>query len=279
MAIALQATAAAPRQEPAVQERVLDLFAASCAECHGPAGEARAVRHWPDALDLAATAGDPELVVPGRPEDSNLYLTIEAGDMPPSDSDAPPVGPEGLALVAEWIRGGAAVAPPAPPPDSEARSGDPVDEPAPPAAGARAKPYDGQPYVRFASRLHPLAVHFPIALLVAAAVAELLAALLRRPALRSSATFCLALGTVTAVPAAGLGWLLAAETSPAGDALELHRWLGVATAALAVVACLWCALRPRHRLVALVLLATLVGFAGHTGGRLTFGADWLAWPE
>ena len=62
--------------------------------------------------------------------------------------------------------------------------------------------------------------------------AELLARVSSNPGMRSTASFCLALGALSALPSAGLGWLLAENTNHPGSALFWHRWGGVATVVL-----------------------------------------------
>src|SRR5688572_4499914 len=88
-------------------------------------------------------------------------------------------------------------------------------------------------------RLHPLLVHFPIALLLAALVAEL-----RRPRATGPSEagpseaggYCLALGTLGALLAALTGWLFAAHDPPGMPGMLFwHRWTGVATAAAALL--------------------------------------------
>jgi uncharacterized membrane protein len=123
--------------------------------------------------------------------------------------------------------------------------------------------------------LHPLIVHFPLALLLAAFLAEALGRV--RPACEttSAARFCLALGATSAIPAASLGWLLAEELSHRGLELELHRWLGVTVAIGSIL--VWRGGRrwPQRHLELLLVLAAVLGATGHTGGVLSYGADWL----
>lgn len=159
-----------------------------------------------------------------------------------------------------------------------------IDAGAPGAGASGAAPWP-DPAV-LAGRLHPAAVHLPVGLIVAAA----LAALARVVAPR--ARWCPPPATVVflavlAAPAAGVaalsGWQLAVErplTGAAAELLELHRWLGVATAWLAVVAA-WLVVRldlDRQRgwaAAALAGLALLVGATGHLGGALVHGLDFL----
>ena len=254
------ALAALP-QESAARD-VAELLEQRCAVCHSEGSETpKAERKWANANDLAATAANEDLVVAGDPDESELYVVLDMEEMPPEDSDVAPLTETERALVAEWIRAGALV-----PEDS--------------AAASDGSESTGKPgsLLRWISHFHPLIVHFPIGLLTAAFLAELLYRL--RPSWRtdSAATFCLALGALSSVPSAALGWLLAAHTSHSGFELDVHRWLGTLTAALALFAwwgvCRW----PNRRLLLLLILAAIVGAVGHTGGALSFGSDWLKPP-
>jgi uncharacterized membrane protein len=132
-------------------------------------------------------------------------------------------------------------------------------------------------------RLHPLLVHFPIALVIVAAASEAgwIATSDRR--WRSLAVLNVRVGAVFAVAAAAAGWRLA---SAAGFEptllLECHRWLGASAAVSAsVVAAVTFRADARSdgRLwiyrVALFGGALLVAAAGHSGGLLVWGADFL----
>jgi uncharacterized membrane protein len=131
-------------------------------------------------------------------------------------------------------------------------------------------------------RFHPLVVHFPIALLIASAVAEALGALRGRTSYSQTARFCLTFGTFGAVVAAALGWALAYGHGYPKDLVQplfLHRWIGTSTAALAVLT--WFLSRsenarnsPRHRAL-LALLVVGVSVAGHYGATLIYGPGYL----
>lgn len=130
----------------------------------------------------------------------------------------------------------------------------------------------------WAGRLHPLAVHFPIALLLVAAVAEWV------PTGRCAARPMVALGAAGAVVAAGLGWLDAANIRilpEMKEGLFLHRWIGTAAAAISVA----CAVSSRingpvaqlvYR-ITLIICAMLVAIGGHLGGELVYGEGYFAW--
>jgi uncharacterized membrane protein len=133
------------------------------------------------------------------------------------------------------------------------------------------------------SHFHPLLVHFPIALILAAAAAELV--VIATPGLewRWVAASNVRAGAAIGLVAAITGWLLA--SSPIVDAtpaLEWHRWIGLAGALSAAGAALmsW---RPHGQSrrsqftyrVALFGAALLVAVAGHLGGTLVWGAGFL----
>ena len=131
----------------------------------------------------------------------------------------------------------------------------------------------------FISRCHPLLVHFPIALVLAAAGAECLVFATTRTAWRTVAVANIraaaAMGVVTAIT----GWIFA--TSPfvdLGPTLEWHRWLGMAGAAAAIgAAMLSSRLHGASRGSAftyrflLFVTALLVTVTAHSGGTLVWG--------
>jgi uncharacterized membrane protein len=134
-----------------------------------------------------------------------------------------------------------------------------------------------------AGRLHPLLLHFPIALVIVAAVAELVAVLTKYRTWHVVAVANVRAGAVFAVAAAVTGWLLA-SSSVVDDvgALEWHRWIGTAAMVATVGAALASVgvdhqsptLQRLYR-IGLFWAAALVGVTGHLGARLVWGADFL----
>lgn len=124
-------------------------------------------------------------------------------------------------------------------------------------------------------RLHPLVVHLPIGIALLMALTEAVigwrTASEESHAWRTVMAWALA---VSAVLAAGFGWLLALDGGYDDALLWNHRWTGVLTAALA---CLLLLLRHHLALyrVTLVLLVAMVMVAGHFGGSLTHGSNYL----
>jgi mono/diheme cytochrome c family protein/uncharacterized membrane protein len=137
------------------------------------------------------------------------------------------------------------------------------------------------------AKFHPPAVSFPVALLVAAAVAELLLVLTGRPLFDAAGRFCVWLGALAALPAAALGWCCGGFRLEDSDwVLATHRWLGTSTAlgALALLALSEAARRPGGRArpwfrAAVFAAAGLVLATGFFGGAVANGLAHYAWPR
>jgi uncharacterized membrane protein len=127
--------------------------------------------------------------------------------------------------------------------------------------------------------LHPVIVHFPIALLITAIVFEVLALVLKRDVLREASTWLLGLGFLGGLVAAATG-ILAEDAAEDGgvpeSAIETHE--SFAYAALAVFALLiairW--LQRKRKIPNAVFLAlgvvgvALIGLTGYFGGDLVY---------
>ena len=85
------------------------------------------------------------------------------------------------------------------------------------------------------------------------------------------------IGAPTAVLAAGLGWLNAANSGAGGHDLFLHRWIGVSVAAVSVLLLLLHARLGREKWYSLLLLALGVAIAwgAHMGGEMVFGDSYM----
>ena len=135
----------------------------------------------------------------------------------------------------------------------------------------------------FIGRLHPLLIHFPIALVLAAAAAEGAASVTADDRWRTVAVRNVQAGAIFALLAAIAGWRLAlAPGIEASLLLEWHRWLGTIAAGVTLAAAL--ATSPplsRSPLnvwtyrIALFVAGTLVAVTGHLGGLLVWGEDFL----
>jgi len=126
--------------------------------------------------------------------------------------------------------------------------------------------------------LHPLAVHFPLALWLTSALFDLLAWRRGDPLYRRAAAWLVGLGLLGALISIALGWLdlLAQEAQGVGTGLLLRHRLhsGVAYAATLVYAINfgWRRRDPQRVAGALLALslvgALLVAIAGYLGGEL-----------
>jgi len=256
------------------------LLSAKCVDCHNPDSDSRKARREFDAMDDLAQVVD-ELVTPGDPSDSDLWLTVEEGEMPPDDSDVEPLTKAELGLLRGWIEAGAPTEGTSEPTavaeeNATERAADAQEEDQPAASASSDEHSFMDRLERFAARLHPLSTHFPVALLLAAALARLLGAgNLERPKLRAAEGYCLLLGTLGAGASIGLGLLAEIHGSPDPEVANIHRWLAFGTAGGGAVLVL---LRPFAASTKvygwLVLLTGLsVSVTGHYGGELAWGDD------
>jgi uncharacterized membrane protein/mono/diheme cytochrome c family protein len=253
-------------------DQARNALAAKCAECHS-SRLSHSTRKFGYVLDVKRLASNPRLVVPFHPRASRLWTKIEDGDMPPNDARAGDLTDAEKRSIRRWIEAGA---PPALTPA-------PMDA----MAGALADAHSltlARRILREIGRLHVLVVHFPIALLAAAAIAESWWAWRGRAVISPVVRFCVVFGALGAIAAGVLGWIHASFGgfgTDSGQVLMLHRWLGTAAAAGAVVTALageWDVFRNRRSVLfrgVLFTSALLVGVAGHFGGMLVYGSDFF----
>jgi len=188
--------------------------------------------------------------------------TVEASEVEPATQPAAPPAEEQVATTESASSHQPHAAVDAPP--------EPEREPEPEAVSV----------LDWLGRLHPTVIHFPIALFLAALVAELLFASTRLELFRNALRFCLWGAAMSAALAAPLGWMFAASgATEEGWILEAHRWSGIA-ASLIGLAVLWIVERAERaegsRVVLRVLLALqalLIGGVGFLGGSLLYGLD------
>ena len=129
--------------------------------------------------------------------------------------------------------------------------------------------------------IHPLFVHFPIALLLAALIIDLAAVIFKHPAWHQAAFWNLVLATAAAALAVWSGLQAegtAAHPEQAHEIIELHEKLGIAVLFLAAFATL-CRITWRNHftgikkvlvLALMVLSAATVSFGAYLGGRLVY---------
>jgi uncharacterized membrane protein/mono/diheme cytochrome c family protein len=130
----------------------------------------------------------------------------------------------------------------------------------------------------FIGRFHPTIVHFPIGLLLLAALLEGLALLRPFRRRRSAIALALILGAVSAVAAVVAGLLHSLEGGYDEALVSSHKWLGIAVAVGAVSAAVL-KTRGLDRAYAGTLLATVgtLLVVAHLGGSLTHGPGYLTY--
>ncbi len=130
----------------------------------------------------------------------------------------------------------------------------------------------------FAGRFHPLFVHLPIGMIILGVLLELISFMRKDDSLNSPIKLCYLIGFFAAVMAVISGLLLSESNAYPVDALNLHKWMGIATMAGALFLYLL-KRRPvqnqKLSLPATLGITVLVGMTGHFGGNLTHGEDYL----
>ncbi|MEJ6594742.1 DUF2231 domain-containing protein [Parasphingorhabdus sp.] len=129
----------------------------------------------------------------------------------------------------------------------------------------------------FLGRLHPALVHFPIALFLAAGLAELI--LFARPesGLEPTVRFLIYTGAAGGVIATLLGWLAGGiRMSDRSETLGLHRWTGTGIALAGVVAAIIIYREKSDRMLIRLLLAgiaTALLFQSYWGAEMSLGPN------
>lgn len=129
----------------------------------------------------------------------------------------------------------------------------------------------------FLGRLHPTLVHFPIALFLAAALAEFI--LFARPAsgLEPTVRFLIYTGAAGGMIATLLGWLAGGiRMSDRSETLGLHRWTGTGIAVAGLVAAFLAYGAQSDRILLRVVIAGLAAallFQGYWGAEMSLGPN------
>jgi len=154
-----------------------------------------------------------------------------------------------------------------------------------PPLEAQTQNEDPTTFFSWLGRFHPVVVHFPIALLISAALGEALFARTQNTLFSNAVRFCIWVGAAGALAAAPLGWMFAGFRLVDDEwVLTAHRWAGTTTF-MATLTLFWVSERTfraanasRTSLrVALVGVACLVSLTGFLGESLLYGIDHYAW--
>jgi mono/diheme cytochrome c family protein/uncharacterized membrane protein len=254
---------------------VHELFRQRCTKCHGADGTGSPVRsEQPKIPDFTLATWQ------AQRSDAQLKASILGGKGPKMPPWRDKISPERTRDLVAYIRSF---------PDKTGQYDAEEQEESTSRDPAADEPRTGfvEKLIHWLGNFHPPAVNFPIALLSAAALAEILRLFTHRPAFDGIARYCLWVGTLGAVNAVVLGWFLAGfHFTDEPWMVAIHRWLGTSTMVGAAAVLGLCELsrrpgRRRTRLCfrgALFFLAALVLITGFFGGAVVFGLDHYAWP-
>jgi uncharacterized membrane protein len=133
----------------------------------------------------------------------------------------------------------------------------------------------------FFGRFHPVLVHLPIGFLLMAFLLEFASLMKRYEQLSQAVPFVLLMGLLSGVFTAITGFMLSDAGGYGEDTLWLHKWMGISVIVLSLAAYIlrikwyddpfW---KRIFRITMVVMVAVLMG-AGHYGGSLTHGSDYL----
>jgi uncharacterized membrane protein len=136
-------------------------------------------------------------------------------------------------------------------------------------------------WILFFGRFHPLVLHLPIGFLVIAFALEVLSRVRRLNQYKAAVGFVLLTGSIFALVSAVLGFMLAQAGDYDQEVLSFHKWFGIGVAVVS-----WAAygllklaesspLMDKAYLSMMSLLMIFLALAGHFGGSLTHGSDYL----
>jgi len=138
---------------------------------------------------------------------------------------------------------------------------------------------NNEKWVEWIGNFHPILLHFPIALVVMTAVAEILAQKSKSSIFSQAARFMIIAAAITATPTALLGWAFSYSMTYEGLSIAFfwwHRFLGIATAVLAIFTAILKELEVRGKMrkkfyvISLILLLICTTATGFLGGELSF---------
>lgn len=139
----------------------------------------------------------------------------------------------------------------------------------------------------FTGKFHPLFVHLPIGFLLLAALLQWAGGLPAYAKIRVAVPVTLLAGAIAGVFSCITGYLLSLDGGYNTTTLNLHRWMGIGTTAIAFVAWLISIRKipfaffqsTKSLNLFLLLIVAGISLAGHWGGTLTHGEGYLSFSN
>lgn len=123
----------------------------------------------------------------------------------------------------------------------------------------------------YIGRFHPLLVHLPIGILLFG-FALMVYQKVRKAELTEAISLAWLAGAIAALLSCGAGWLLVQSGDYEAEAVQVHQWTGLATAALSFLTYAF----VKYRWLLASATVILLTIAGHYGGNLTHGEGYLS---
>jgi uncharacterized membrane protein/mono/diheme cytochrome c family protein len=128
----------------------------------------------------------------------------------------------------------------------------------------------------FIGHFHPLLVHLPVGILLWAIVLQWLSKSPAFSSLSAAIPVTYLVGAVMAVLSCVSGWILSNTATYPAETLNLHKWLGIGVAVIALAQYyIYYKQLHKFKMAAAFILLGLVMVAGHFGGTLTHGEGYL----
>lgn len=129
--------------------------------------------------------------------------------------------------------------------------------------------------LEFIGRLHPSLVHLPIGILLLASLFQLLALKPKFASLHAAMSIALFWGMISAIVSCISGYLLSQSGDYDEELVSTHKWFGISTAFVSLVAYLFNRWENVFAKWVILLMVPLIIITGHLGGSLTHGSDYL----
>jgi uncharacterized membrane protein/mono/diheme cytochrome c family protein len=127
----------------------------------------------------------------------------------------------------------------------------------------------------FGGRMHPVLVHLPIGILMLVCLYYIFAGKEKRQSQYSFISVALLFGMLSAIAACISGLLLANGGDYEAAVVFKHQWMGITVAIVAVICYVMHRLQTAYLRAGMIVLVLATTLAGHLGGSITHGEDYL----